>query len=96
MKVERSLGSVGIPLYQIDFGSCFFTSNSMDVWMRISPPYDGGEDDDDGDDRTLLFAVNLNYGLADAFDVDDLVQPIDAKVVITTSTGIRKGNEDED
>jgi len=89
VKIEREDGLVGIPLYQVDFGICFFRGNGMDVWMKISPPYSGEETPDEYQDDSL-YAVNLNYGLADRFDPEELVQPIAAKVVITTKTNIKK------
>jgi hypothetical protein len=36
------------------------------------------------------YAVNLAFGIVRCFDIDDLVQPVEAKVVIKTNINVDK------
>jgi len=86
MEVERYIGSVGVPICDVEYGCCFLYGNTLDLWLKIETP----EEIDCEENRMYSYAVNLAFGIVKCFDIDDLVQPVDAKVVIKTNINADK------
>ena len=78
-------GSTGIRIEDIEFGSCFLYGGSLDIWMKIAAPEDDAyEEYMDEEAEYVVFAVNLTFGITRPIKAGELVQPVEAHVVIET------------